>query len=432
MQPYEPRPLEPERAVEAYRARSLADAKLGDVQQWDLPQLTQAALRLHPDLAVARAQWRAAQAAEITAGQKPNPTLSAGGEHHSRADGISPWTFTLGIDIPIETHGKREARIAEATALSDAAKLDIAQTAWQVRSRLRTKLLDLYAIEVRARQLQREADVRIQIVALLEARANAGLVAGTDLADARLLLQKSRTALEAETARRAEARAAIAASIGVPAAAFAGAPISFAAFEHDTATLPAEDVQRAALFNRPEVRKALANYAAAEARLQLEIAKQYPDFSIAPGYSWDQGDNRWGLSLVSIALSMLNKNEGPIKQAQAQREVLAQQFNALQASVIGEQAQALAAWQAAKTQTDKTRQLVDAQQARLAQTQRQFDAGYADRLELTTAQLELVTAQAAVLDAQLNTQRALGQLEDAVQQPLDGSAPLPALTEEAP
>jgi len=428
-QTYEPQPLEPARAAESFRARSLTDAGLGAVEVWDLPQLTQAALRLHPDLNVARGQWRAAQAAAITAGQKPNPTISASAEHHSKASGISPWTLMLGIDMLIETHGKREARMEQAAAMTEAARLDIAQSVWQIRSRLRARLLEVYAVQQQTAQLQREVDIRTQIVSLLEARLAAGLVGGTDLSDARLQLQKARTTLEAESTRRPEALANLAAALGLPEPALANVPLSFASFERNHIELPEQDVQRAALLNRLEIRKALASYDAAEAKLKLEIAKQYPDFSLAPGYSWDQGDNRWSLGL-SLILALLNKNEGPIAEAKALRELESQQFNALQAGIIGEQAQALARWRAAQEEISRMQQLVAAQQARLAQTQRQFNAGYADRLELTSAQLELVNAETGVVAGQLKAQRALGQLEDAVQQPLDGSAALPEIPQE--
>jgi outer membrane protein TolC len=210
----------------------------------------------------------------------------------------------------------------------------------------------------------------------------------------------------------------------LPDNALANTPLSFAAFEQPGMLLPSRDVQRAALLNRLDVRKALASYDAAEAKLKLEIAKQYPDFSLSPGASWDQNDVKWSLG-ISLILAILNKNEGPIAEAKAARELEAQHFNALQANIIGEQSQAWARWQGATAEIPKSQQLVAAQQARLAQTQRQFDAGYADRLELTTAQLELVTAEATVLAARLKAQRALGALEDTTQQPLDGSQPLP-------
>jgi outer membrane protein TolC len=425
-QTYEPKPLQSEQAAESFRARSLADAGMGQMTAWGLPELTQAAMRLHPDLDVARAQWRAAQAGEITAGQKPNPTVSPGGEHHSRHQNVSPWTYSLGIDIPVETHGKREARMEQAAALSEAARLEIARVAWQVRSNLRARLMDVYLVQQQTAHLQQEIDARAQIVALLESRLAAGLVGGTDLSDARLQLQKTRAALITESARLAEARAGLAAAVGLPEHALDNVTLSFSLFERDNIELPADEVQRAALLNRLEIRKALASYDAAEARLKLEIARQYPDFSFAPGYSWDQGDVKWSLGL-SLVLALLNKNEGPIAEARAQRDLQAAQFNALQADIIGQQAQNLARWQAAQAEISKARQLVAAQQARLAQTQRQFDAGYADRLELISAQLELITAENGVLAAQLKAQRAFGQLEDATQQPLDGSAPMPEI-----
>lgn len=421
---YEPRPLEPVQAMESFHARTLADAGLGEIAAWGLPELTQAALRLHPDLNVARAQWRAAQAGEITAGQKPNPTISTSGEHHSEHQGVSPWTLNLGIDIPIETHGKREARMEQKAALSEAARLEIAQAAWNIRSRVRARLLELYTIKQQAAQLQREEAMQLNIVELLEARVNAGMVAGTDLSDARLQWQKTRMLHDAETSRMQEARAALAAAVGVPDSALENTPLSFSAFEQINDNLPARDVQRAALLNRIEIRKALANYEAAEARLRLEIARQYPDLSLSPGVSWDQADFKWSLGL-SLILALMNKNEGPIAEARAAREVEAEKFNALQAGIIGEQAHAWARWQGAQNDILKAQQLTTAQSARLAQTQRQFDIGYADRLQLTTAQLALVGTETVVLASRLKAQRALGALEDTVQRPLDGSEPLP-------
>lgn len=429
-QTYTPKPIEPAESMAAFQARTLADAQLGEISSWGLAELTRAALRLHPDLDLARAQWRAAQAAQITAGQKPNPTLSTSGEHHSRHQGVSPWTLNLGIEIPVETAHKREIRVAQATALSEAARLEIAQTAWNVRSRVRARLLDLYAIRQQVAQLQREQDLRQKIVALLEARVRAGLAANPELSEARLEWQKVRMLLDAEASREAEARAALAAAIGIPDEALEGVTFSFDAFEQIPDRLPPREVQRAALLNRIDIRKALAQYEAAEAKLRLEIARQHPDFNLSPGISWDQNDFKWSLGL-SLLLAMIgNKNEGPIAEANAAREVAAAQFTTLQARVIGEQAQAQARWQSALDDITKARRLVAAQASRLAQVQRQFDLGYADRLELTAAQLAVVGAESAVLAARLKSLRALGALEDTVQQPLDGSADAIAIPDE--
>ncbi|MGE5300064.1 MAG: hypothetical protein ACM3MB_03760 [Acidobacteriota bacterium] len=48
------------------------------------------------------------------------------------------------LDIPVETAGKRGYRIEKAAHLSTAARMNIAETAWRVRSRLRNTLLSLF------------------------------------------------------------------------------------------------------------------------------------------------------------------------------------------------------------------------------------------------------------------------------------------------
>lgn len=404
-------------------ARTAADAGLADSQVWDLPVLTQAAVLLHPEMQTVRSRLLQAQAAETSAGQRPNPTISAGGERHSQAVGVSPWTLSLGLGIPVETTGKRAARIEQAAALSEAARIEIAKTAWQVRSRLRTSLLDGYVVQQNIIRLQNEKQVRAEVVLLLEKRLAAGLANNIEMSDARLQLRRVQTLLDNETAKQQATQALLAAAIGLPESEVDIKRISYATFEKTEISLPAAEVQRAALLNRLDVRQALATYAAAEAKLKLEIAKQIPDFSLSPSYGWDQGDNRWGLG-VSLALALLNKNEGAIADANAQREVEARKFEALQAGVMGEQQQASARLNAALADAGQAANLLKAEQAQLAHIRRLFDAGQVDRLELTLAKLQVVAAQGVVSDANIRVQQFLGQLEDAVQQPLDGSARL--------
>ena len=425
---YKAQPLESAGTAQAFLQRTAADAGLADSKVWDLPVLTEAAIKLHPDMQNARAAWRAAQAAEINAGAKPNPAISTNAEHHSKASGVSPWTLGLGLDIPIETSGKRDARMEQAGALSEAARLEIGKTAWQVRSRLRSRLLDGYITRQRIQQLEQEKVIRVDIVSMLEARLAVGLASSIEMADARLQLRRVETLLEAERGHQTEARTGLAAAIGLPEAAVNQEKLAYTSFERTDIVLPAQDVQRAALVNRLEVRQALARYAAAEAKLKLEIAKQTPDINLNPAYSWDQGDNRWNLGL-SLLLAAFNNNEGPIAEAKAARELEARQFEALQASVIGEQEQALARWSAATNEVAQLQKLAQAQQARLDQTQRQFDAGQVDRLELDLTKLELLTVTASMSAAQVKAQQILGLLEDAVQQPLDVSAALPEMQE---
>lgn len=438
-QTYQAKPIAPEQSVARFQQHSLDSAELRDymrsqgypengfpIKAWGMRELTLAAFFFHPQLEVARARWQAAQAAEITAGQKPNPGFSTVAEHHSKAGGgISPWTLGFSLGIPVETGDKRAIRMERAASLSDAARIEIGQAAWQIRSRLRNRLADYQSTIQRIQLLEREVALRGEIVQMLQSRLDAGMVSDIDLSNGRLQAQKAQQALAAEQGLLPGLLAGLSESAGLPTEALESVQLN-STTDIPTA-LPDAELQRAALTNRLDIRAALARYAASEAKLRLEIAKQYPDITLSPGYSFDQGDNRWSLGL-SMILALLNKNEGPIAEAGAQRALEAQQFNELQARVISELDQSRARYQAAQEETAKAERMLEAQQHRAAQTERQFEAGYADRLEQTGVRLETLVAEQGVLAARLRAQRALVLLEDAIQRPLDNTE-LPASPE---
>ena len=153
---------------------------------WNLDLLTLAAFYYHPDLDVARAKWGVAKAGIITAAQRPNPQLSAGAEYNFDApSGDSPWKLFALLDIPIETAGKRGYRIAQAQQQSVAGRFDIEAAAWQVRSRVRASLIELYPIEP---LLEKQRELLQDIVKLIERRFAVGLVPQPEVTQARLTL----------------------------------------------------------------------------------------------------------------------------------------------------------------------------------------------------------------------------------------------------
>lgn len=443
-QTYSPKPISPEQSARNYRlhdpngedfhAYLIAQGYPADqlpIKQWGARELTLCALFFHPELDVARAQWQAAKAEEITAGQRRDFGLSGQLEHHSRTDGgISPWTYGLTIDIPIETANKGQAKADRTKSLSEAARIAIAQTAWQVRSRLLGSLNDYYASIRQTQILQQELNLRNEIVAILEARLNAGFISNVEASNARLQRQKTQQLLDAENGRLPELRAAVANNAGLSVESFKQLSLSSPDNVSQFPRFSSDETQEAALLNRLDIRAALARYAAAEAKLRLEIARQYPDIDISPGYSYDQGDHIWSLGISSL-LTLLNKNAGLIAEAQALREVEAAQFEVLQAKVIGDMEQTRARYFATLDELDKARQLQIAQQASLKETEKQFDIGFADRLELTSAKLENLAAAQAVLNAESRLQHAISALEDVMQRPLDGSFSIPGNIEQA-
>ncbi len=393
--------------------------------------LVLAAIYYHPDLDVARSTWGVTRAGILTAGERPNPTFSFLPQFVSNAGhGVTPWLFTPTFDATVETAGKRDYRVAEAEHLAEAARLNVASVAWKVRSRLRNSLLDLYAPIQTELLLREQRMVQEGIVHLLEQRLAVGEIPQPEVTQARIALNQLDLSLREAQRQRAEARAQVADSLGVPAAALDEVDLNFDFLEQfpGAADLPSADVQRGALMNRADILSALADYAASESALQIEIAKQYPDLHLNPGYEFDQGTNKWGIGF-SLTLPILNRNEGPIAEAEAKRKEAAAKFFALQAQVIGEIQRTMAGYRGALDKLKTADALLAAQNQQQKSVQAMFNAGEADRLALLSAELEVDAIAISRLDAFVKVRQSFDLLEDAVQLPLSGAGFVPGAAE---
>lgn len=407
--------------VRQFFERSLGHDTAWPPKSWDLDTLTLAAFHYHPDLDRAQARRLAAEAAIVTAGGRPNPTAGVSFQRNmDAAAGQSPWTYGLGFAIPIETAGKRDYRIETAQRLAQAAKLREAETVWQVRSRVRADLMAAYPT---APLVRRQRDLQKEITRMLERRFAVGYASQPELTQARLVLNQAVLALRENQKRNAENLARLAAAVGVPAAAIDGTAISFDAFEQlpPVAALPPAEARREALLSRPDVLAALAEYEASQSALQLDIAKQYPDISLGPGYLWDAGQVKWSIGL-SLVLPLLNRNEGPIAEAKARREEAATAFLAVQAKAIAEVDEALAGYSHAIQMFETANALLQDQQKNERAGAVAFKAGEADRLAWLSAQYQTVTTELARINALSQAQQSLGRLEDALRRPIGANA----------
>jgi cobalt-zinc-cadmium efflux system outer membrane protein len=427
---FAPAPLVPGQNAERLEVRSLADPSLlafvrsnlpeGSAEapdaSWNLESLTLAAFYFHPELDVARAQWAVAEAARITAGERPGAGFSVAPAENTTTSTPSPRLVTATADLTLETGGKRAYRIAQAAQRAEAARLNVASAAWQVRSRVRSSLLALYGARESERLLAEQQTTQEQNLSILEGQFREGAISAFELTQARLASESSQLALRDAQRREAEARAQLAAAVGVPVTAVNRAEFSFDTFEDLSTGLATADARQQALSNRPDVLSALAQYAASQSSLQLAVAGQYPDIHLGPGYEYDQGDNKWSLGLA-VSLPG-DRNRGPIAEAEARREEAAATFNALQSSVLSQIDLAAAAYRAAlQKEADVDAMLADlTRQERLAQ--QMFDAGEISGSELAGLRLQLSASALARLDAVMQAQQAVGQLEDAVQSPL--------------
>jgi outer membrane protein, heavy metal efflux system len=177
--------------------------------------------------------------------------------------------------------------------------------------------------------------------------------------------------------------------------------------------MSADSVAARALHRRPEIGRALAEYAVTEADLRLEVARQYPDLDLGPGFIWDQGVHRWTLGLALPNLLGF-RNRAAIDQADAARTASAAHVAEVQDELLSDTELAVGRCRGAVLE----RSAADSQVAvagRAADLARAaYERGETSRLDPALAELAIVRAERVRLGAEIRLQAAGRALEVAL------------------
>lgn len=427
---YSPQPISPGQTAASFAARSLADAGLRlaleqrrhaaldpwPPARWDFDLLVLAALHFQPEIDLARATASVAEAHIAAAGKRPNPRLQLGPELNANgASGVSPWTVAGSLDFTVETAGKRARRLAEADYRHRAAEWRVVGAAWDARHRVRQALTDACAAAEAERLWAEQEAVLQEAVEGLERRLAAGAAARLEATRARGDLV---AAVQARARSRGEAevaRARLAEALGVPAPDLARVSLDPGPEPSPPGEAAAAEARRRALVSRPDVAAALADYEAAQAALALEIARQYPDIVLGPGYAWDQGENKGSLGL-SLTLPLLDRNQGPIAEATARRAEAAARFRTVQAQAQGAIDEALVRTRAAARELEAAERALAERNTRREVVAALLAAGEADRLDLLAARREQGAAALERQQVATRLRSSVEQLDDALRQ----------------
>ena len=285
-------------------------------------------------------------------------------------------------------------------------------TIWLIRGRLRQNLLDFYMSLESEKGLKEQLEVQQEIVQMLAQRLEYGYISLPVLTQARIAEDQGRIASEDARRQAAEARVKVAQSLGIPVHALTGIELSFRFLDDLPEQLNVKEMRRRALLRRPDILATLARFEAAQSALQLQIARQYPNITLGPGYEYDQGQNKWGIGL-SIDLPILNRNEGPIAEAEAKRKEVAAEFISLQAGIIGTIDQALIGYEKALRTLSVADAVLASEKKQVESVRAAVERGEEDNLALLSARLILSSVTLSRLKAFYNAQLALGALENA-------------------
>ncbi len=328
------------------------------------------ALFFNPDLRRIRAEKQAKIAGLREAGQVADPVFGLDAERIVESV-EEPWIVggTMGLVLPLS--GRLEVERSLATREVASEWTQIQSREWQTRFALRAAWLEWTAEELRTQALQTHLgrlDEISVIVARLEAAGELPLVETRLFA---LERASRRNELLLGEQRRERSALRLRSWLGLS----GRAPVQFLP-SLDTPALVGDAAERLRLAEQKNtsLRLARASYAVAEEALHLEVRKQYPDLSLAPGASSDEGVWR-ALLGFSLPLPVWNGNRQALASAHATRDALRTHFAATLEEVHANLAAAELAHQNAEAAVS------DLEQNLIPLTDRQFeDARRAARL----------------------------------------------------
>lgn len=344
---YHCRPLQLQSALKAFHQHHfLSSATLAYVRryggpmpknfpkQWTLNELSVLAWHWSPAIAALQARLREQKGVVMQAGLLPNPRLSLQPRYAVKALG-NPWTLGFSFDIPIQTAGKMQDRVRQAKAILAARGWDILQAAWHIRIVLRRRLIRWDYAQELERLKQLVANTSDALTHLIAARFAGGAIARTQLARIRLQSQRAEISASQAQAGQAIGLARVAAVLNVRMGRLGHLHplLKSLGFIPSPKRLKLKENLQLAMANRLDVYAAICRYEAAQQNLKYQIALQYPNVHLGPGYQFNRGTDRYSFG-VSVALPIFDRNQGNIASAIAQRELIADQLTALQAHVI--------------------------------------------------------------------------------------------------
>ncbi len=305
------------------------------------------AMQNNLSLLAERASIPIAEARVLTARLRPNPVVSAAGDHldvlgtgFNDVNAGGPSEIVVGSEFLIERGGKRRRR----TDVAEQAR-SVAETAFLDAVRLTTlevqnAFVDVLLARDNLALVRDNLDALNRVVETNAARLRAGDIAEVELIRSRVAaLQYSNSARRAEAALR-QAYARLATLLGRNPD---GPPMEAAGeLRRGSVLLGLEELQAAALHSRPDLQALRLEEGRAEAEIRLQESQAKPDYTLGVEYRRQQvnaSSNSLTLSF-SAPLPLFDRNQGEIARARAERRQAALRSRARETEIAGEVAAA--------------------------------------------------------------------------------------------
>lgn len=386
------------------------------VRALSLEEALATALRNRPELAAVRLELGAIPEKRTEAGQLPNPEL--GFELDNLASNLDEDEVeaTISIQQPIETGGKRKARLRKIEAEAQLLDADF-QVAWlEVAAEVRLAYTEVLAGRERLALVREAKRLAAELTEITRGRVEAGELAIIEESRAAARLALAGTATAKESRRLAEAEQVLAATIGEVAATTA-APEARLAEEPE---LPSLEQLNAGLQTAPPLARLRREQELRGAELALERSAVSPDPTWFLALRETPAEDGHAVAMgVSLPLPLFRKNRSGLAEAGVRVARSDLYLAAEERKATGELARTRANFASAleESRTLRDQVIVRAEEAHQAVLEgyRQGKFHYADVLESSQA---LVEARLRRLETMVELHRAAVTLDRLAGKPL--------------
>ena len=392
------------------------------------PSLTMAeavdeAVQHNLSLLAERSNLTIAQAALVTARLRPNPVFSFSADHldalgtgFSGLNNGGPPEIAWRVDVPLERGGKREARMAVATMTMSAAEAQFVDAVRTLRQEVTLACIDLLAATAGRALVTDNLRAFQDLAGVNRARAAAGSIAPSESTRSEVAMLQFRATATRADLDVASATARLRVLLGRPPGAALQLADDLPAPRVHAPELPT--LERLALDARPDLQQLDAARVRSIADLRLQEALGRIDYTVGAEYRRQQGiagrSNSLGL-FFSAPLPLLNRNQGEIARAGAERDQAGRQIDARRAQI---EADVTSAYHEFETMRDLVvaieRDLLGPATRARETSAYTYRVGASTLLELLDAQRAFNDTMQSYVDAEAGLRRSIARLNAAV------------------
>lgn len=302
-----------------------------------LEQAFQTAIQNNPDYQAALAQKGISEAQIETAAARVNPSLLSD-------NGVAEKTYRLGIEQTLELGGKRKNRILVAQAQKSVAMAEIASRLLELRWQVRKAYTQLYIAQEKVIACQEIMRATEQLLRIAQKREMLGDIAKLDVLGARISFVTAKNDYQTALYQSIEGKNKLSRllykplnsqlTLSPPSKLFqAGLVMKTPAYQAgkplqgDVAldTLDLDLLIRQAIEHRPEMIQNRSAEQVAKQELALARSKRIPNLSVTvgPDLVVEPDQRKVGVFVVgTMEVPAFNRQQGPIKEAQAKQKQL--------------------------------------------------------------------------------------------------------------